>query len=113
MDKLEQEEAAATVFSYLVRGLSNGNRGTVHAELMQKMRPIKELYGFSDEVFPLYVDMCLEKRRFLKVQDTLEAFGEAVESGRLKWEDERAMMGWVTEVMRQNKTTGNVKTKRR
>jgi hypothetical protein len=113
MDKLEQEEAAATVFSYLVRGLSNGNRGTVRAELMQKMRPIKELYGFSDEVYSLYVDTCIEKRRFLKVQDTLEAFGEAVESGRHRWEDERAMMGWVTEVMRQNKTTGNVKTKRR
>ncbi len=45
MDKLEQEETAATVFSYLIRGLSNGNRPAVKAELMEKMGPIKELYG--------------------------------------------------------------------
>ena len=113
MDKLEQEETAATVFSYLIRGLSNGNRETVRAELMEKMKPIKELYGLSDGVYPLYVDACIEKRRFLKVQDTLEAFGAALEKGNLRWEDERAMMGWVSEIMRQNKTTGNVKTKRR
>jgi hypothetical protein len=113
MDKLQQEETAALVFSYLIRGLSNGNRPAVKAELMEKMKPIKELYGLSDEVYPLYVDMCIEKRRFLKVQDTMEAFGKAMESGNVKWEDERAMMGWVSEIMRQNKTTGNVKTKRR
>jgi hypothetical protein len=113
MDKLEQEETAARVFSYLIRGLSNGNRSAVKAELMEKMRPIKELYGLSDEVYPLYVDMCIEQRRFLKVQDTMEAFGKALESDSVKWEDERAMMGWVSEIMRQNKTTGNVKTKRR
>jgi len=113
MDKLEQEETAATVFSYLIRGLSNGNRPAVKAELMEKMKPIKELYGLSDEVYPLYVDMCIEKRRFLKVQDTMEAFGKALESDNVKWEDDRAMMGWVSEIMKQNKTTGNVKTKRR
>ena len=113
MDKLEQEETAATVFSYLIRGLSNGNRPGVKAELMEKMRPIKELYGLSDEVYPLYVDTCIEKRRFLKVQDTVEAFGHAIETGNVRWEGERAMMGWITEVMKQNKTTGNVKTKRR
>ena len=45
MDKLEQEETAATVFSYLIRGLSNGNRPAVKAELMEKMKPIKELYA--------------------------------------------------------------------
>jgi hypothetical protein len=113
MDKLEQEETAATVFSYLIRGISNGNKPWVKAELMEKMKPIKELYGLSDEVYPLYVDTCIEKRRFLKVQDAVEAFGTTLEKGDVRWEDERAMMGWVTEVMKQNKTTGNVKTKRR
>jgi|AGTN01.2.fsa_nt_gi hypothetical protein len=113
MDKLEQEETAATVFSYLIRGLSNGNSPAIKAELMEKMKPIKELYSLSDEVYPLYVDMCIEKRRFLKVQDAMEAFGKKLESENLKWEDERAIMGWIGEIMRQNKTTGNVKTKRR
>jgi hypothetical protein len=113
MDKLEQEETAATVFSYLIRGLSSGNRPAVKAELMEKMKPIKELYGLNDDVYPLYVDMCIEKRRFLKVQDTMEAFGKAVEDGNLRWGDERALMGWINEIMRHNKTTGNVKTKRR
>ncbi len=47
MDKLEQEETAATVFSYLIRGLSSGNRAAVKAELMQKLAPIKELYGLT------------------------------------------------------------------
>ena len=113
MDKLEQEETAATVFSYLIRGLSNGNRPAVKAELMEKLQPIKELYGLNDDVYPLYVDMCIEKQRFLKVPDAMEAFGKALEADNVKWEDERAMMGWVGEIMRQNKTTGNVKTKRR
>jgi len=113
MDKMEQEETAATVFSYLIRGLSSGNREAVKAELMRKLLPIKELYGLTDDVYPLYVDMCLEKMKFLKVPETMEAFGEAIESGKVKWEDERAMMSWVTEIMRQNKTTGNIKTKRR
>jgi hypothetical protein len=113
MDKLEQEETAATVFSYLIRGLSNGNRPAVKAELLEKMKPIKELYGLNDDVYPLYVDMCIEQRRFLKVQDTMEAFGKAVEAGALKWEDERAMMGWVREIQNQVRTSGNIKTKRR
>jgi len=113
MDKLEQEETAATVFSYLIRGLSSGNRDAVRAELMQKLLPIKELYGLNDDVYPLYVDTCLEKKKFLKVPETMEAFGEAIESGRVKWEDERKMMGWVTEVQNQIRTYGNIKTKRR
>lgn len=113
MDKLEQEQTAALVFSYLIRGLSSGNREAVRAELMQKMTPIKELYSLTDDVYPLYVDMCIEKKKFLKVQDAIEAFGQAMESGKVKWEDERKMMGWIGEIMRQNKTTGNVKTKRR
>lgn len=113
MDKLQQEETAALVFSYLIRGLSNGNRPAVKAELMEKMKPIKELYGLSDEVYPLYVDMCIEKRRFLKVQDAMEAFGAAMEKGNLKWEDERAMMGWVRNIQNQVRTYGNIKTKRR
>ena len=49
-------------------------------------------------MYPLYVDMCIEKHRFLKVQDTMEAFGKALESDNVKWEDERAMMGWVGEI---------------
>jgi hypothetical protein len=113
MDKQQQEDTAALVFSYLIRGLSGSNRETIRAELMEKMMPIKALYGFSDDAFPLYVNMCMEKRRFLKVPEAIEAFGEAMEAGQLKWEDERAVMGWVGEIMRQNKTTGNVKTKRR
>ena len=113
MDKQQQEDTAALVFSYLIRGLSSSNREAVRAELMEKMKPIKALYGFSDEAFPLYVDACIEKRRFLKVPDAMEAFGEAMEAGKLRWEDERTIMGWVGEIMRQNKTTGNVKTKRR
>ncbi len=113
MDKLEQEETAATVFSYLIRGLSNGNRPAVKAELMEKMKPIKELYGLNDDVYPLYVDMCIEKRRFLKVQDTMEAFGKALESDNVRWEDERAMMGWIREIQNQVRTSGNIKTKRR
>ena len=52
MDKLEQEETAATVFSYLIRGLSNGNRPAVKAELMEKMGPIKELYGLIGRRVP-------------------------------------------------------------
>ncbi len=113
MDKQEQEETAATVFSYLIRGLSGGNREAVKAELMDKLRPIKELYGLNDDVYPLYVDACLEKRKFLKVPETMEAFGEAIEKGRVQWEDERKMMGWVTEVQNQIRTYGNIKTKRR
>jgi len=113
MDKLEQEETAATVFSYLIRGLSNGNSSVVKAELMEKMKPIKELYMLNDDVYPLYIDICIAKRKFLKVPEAIEAFGKALESDNVKWEDERAMMGWIGEIMRQNKTTGNVKTKRR
>ena len=113
MDKLEQEEAAATVFSYLIRGLSNGNRGAVKAEVMKKLQPIRELYGLTDEVYPLYVDQCIAHKKFLKVQDAIEAFGRAVEAGSVSAKDERAIMGWITDVMRTNKTTGNVKAKRR
>jgi hypothetical protein len=113
MDKLEQEDAAATVFSYLIRGLANGNRGAVKAEIMEKLGPIRELYGLSDEVYPLYVDQCIAHKKFLKVQDAIEAFGRAVEAGSVSSKDERAIMGWITGVMRTNKTTGNVKAKRR
>jgi hypothetical protein len=113
MDKLEQEETAATVFSYLIRGLSNGNRTAVKAELMEKMKPIKELYSLTDDVYPLYIDMCIEKRKFLKVPETMEAFGKALESDNVKWEDERAMMGWIREIQNQVRTYGNIKTKRR
>ena len=72
MEKLEQEETAATVFTYLIKGLSNGNRDKVKAELKEKMAPIKELYGLNDDVYPIYIDFCLEKKKFLKVQDTIE-----------------------------------------
>jgi hypothetical protein len=113
MDKLEQEDAAATVFSYLIRGLANGYRGALKAELMTKLQPIRELYGLSDEVYPLYVDQCISHKKFLKVQDAIEAFGKAIETGSVSSKDERAMMGWITDVMRTNKTTGNVKVKRR
>lgn len=113
MDKLEQEETAATVFSYLVRGLSNGNREAVKAELMQKLTPIKELYGLTDDVYPVYVDFCMAKKKFLKVGDAIEAMGEAVASGKLSPKDERAAMGWILEVQNQNRTYGNIKTKRR
>ena len=82
MDKLEQEETAATVFSYLIRGLSHGNRKEVKAELMQKLLPIRELYGLNDDVYPLYVDLCLEKKKFLKVPEAMEDFGEAIEKPR-------------------------------
>ena len=113
MDKLEQEETAAKVFSYLIRGLSGGNRLSVKAELLEKLRPIKELYGLGDEAYPLFVDLCLEKRKFLKVPEALEAFGEKVQAGGLRWEDERAIMGWVLEIQNQVRTYGNIKTKRR
>ncbi|CAJ36298.1 hypothetical protein [Methanocella arvoryzae] len=113
MDKLEQENTAATVFSYLIRGLSNGNKESVKAELVQKMTPIKELYSLSDEIYPLYIDQCMEKKKFLKVQDAIEAFGSAIDAGKIKSSDERIIMAWIGEIMRQNKTTGNVKTKRR
>ncbi len=113
MDKLEQEETAATVFSYLIRGLSNGNRDAVKAELMKKLEPIRELYGLTDEVYPLYVDQCIAHKKFLKVQDAIEAFGSAIASGKVSSKYERIMMGWISDVMQTNKTTGNVKTKRR
>ncbi|MGA9139847.1 MAG: hypothetical protein WBZ29_06460 [Methanocella sp.] len=113
MDKLEQEETAATVFSYLIRGLSNGSRDVVRSELMQKLMPIKDLYMLNDDVYPLYVDMCIEKGKFLKVPETMEAFGKALEADNVKWEDERAMMGWVREIQNQVRTYGNIKTKRR
>jgi hypothetical protein len=113
MDKLEQEDTAATVFTYLIKGLSNGNRDAVKAEIMKKLQPIRELYGLTDEVYPLYVDQCIAHKKFLKVQDAIEAFGDAIASGRVSSKDERTMMGWITDVMRTNKTTGNVKMKRR
>ncbi|BAI63052.1 conserved hypothetical protein [Methanocella paludicola SANAE] len=113
MEKLEQEETAATVFSYLIRGLSNGNHDSVKAEIMKKLRPIKDLYGLSDEVYPLYVDQCIAHKKFLKVQDAMEAFGKAIEAGKVPGNDERAMMQWVMDVQNQVRTYGNVKTKRR
>jgi len=113
MDKLEQEQTASTVFSYLIRGLSNGNKDAVKAELMQKMSSFRELYSLSDGVYPLYIDRCLEKKRFLKVQEAIEAFGEAIDKGKITSKDERVVMAWMGEIQRQNKTTGNVKTKRR
>jgi len=64
MDKLEQEETAATVFSYLIRGMANGNHDAVKAGIMEKLRPIKDLYGLSDEVYPLFVDQCIAHRNF-------------------------------------------------
>jgi len=113
MDKLEQEQTAATVFSYLIRGLAGGNRDAVKADLMKKMTPIKELYGLTDEVYPLYIDACLERRKFLKVQDAIEAFGDAITADKVSSKDERVLMSWIADVQRQNKTTGNIKTKRR
>lgn len=113
MDKLEQEEAAATVFSYLIRGLSDGDRKSVKAELMQKLLPIKELYGLADDVYPVYVDFCLDEKKFLKVQDAVRVMGEAVAAGKVPPKGERAVMGWIMEVQNQNRTYGNIKTKRR
>lgn len=112
MDKLEQEQTAATVFSYLIRGLSGQNKEAVKAELMRKMESFRELYSLSDDIYPLYIDQCLEKRKFLKVQEAIEAFGNAIDAGKIKGKDERAVMAWIGEIMRQNKTTGNVKAKR-
>jgi hypothetical protein len=113
MDKLEQEETAATVFSYLIRGMANGSREAVKAEIMKKLQPIKDLYGLSDEVYPLYVDQCIAQKKFLKVQDAMEAFGKAVEAGKVSSKDERTMMQWVMDVQNQVRTYGNIKTKRR
>ena len=113
MDKLEQEESAATVFSYLIRGLPNGNRVAVRSELMQKMIPIKELYGLTDDLYPIYIDFCLERKKYLKVQEAVEVMGEAVAAGKLPSKDERIVMGWIMEIQNQNRTYGNIKTKRR
>ena len=113
MDKLEQEETAATVFSYLIRGLSNGNKPQIKAELMQKLAPIRELYSLADDVYPIYVDFCIEKKKFLKVQDAIQVMGDAAASGKISLKDERAVMGWIMEVQNQNRTYGNIKTKRR
>lgn len=113
MDKLEQEETAATVFSYLIRGLANGNREALKAELMQKMAPIKDLYSLTDDVYPIYIDFCLQDKKFLKVQDALDAFGKAIEAGKVSSRDERIMMRWVMEIQNQVRTYGNIKTKRR
>lgn len=113
MEKLEQEETAATVFSYLIRGMANGSREAIKAEIMEKLKPIKELYGLSDEVYPLFVEQCIAQKKFLKVQDAMEAFGKAIESGKISSKDERAMMQWVLDVQNQVRTYGNIKTKRR
>jgi hypothetical protein len=113
MEKLEQEETAATVFSYLIRGLATGSRDAVRADIMEKLKPIKDLYGLSDEVYPLYVDQCIAHKKFLKVQEALEAFGTAIESGKVYPKDERVMMQWVMDVQNQVRTYGNIKTKRR
>ena len=112
MDKLEQEKTAATVFSYLIRGLSGQNRETVKAELMQKMASFRELYSLTDDIYPLYIDQCMEKKKFLTVQEAIDAFGSAIDTGNISSKDERVVMAWIGEIMRQNKTTGNVKTKR-
>ena len=113
MDKLEQEDTAATVFSYLIRGLSSGNRAAVRSELMQKMLTIKALYGLTDDVYPIYIDFCLDKKKFLKVQEAVEIMGEAVAAGKLSSGDERTVMAWIMEIQNQNRTSGNIKTKRR
>ncbi len=113
MEKLEQEETAATVFSYLIRGLSNGNREAVKADIMEKLHPVKDLYGLSDEVYPLFVDQCIAHKKFLKVQDAMEAFGQAIEAGKVSSKDERIIMQWVLDVQNQVRTYGNIKTKRR
>jgi hypothetical protein len=113
MEKLEQEETAATVFTYLIKGLSNGNKEAVKAELMQKMTPIKELYGLNDDVYPIYIDFCIENKKFLKVQDTIQVFGDAVTAGKVSSAKERIMMGWIMDVQNQVRTYGNIKTKRR
>lgn len=112
MDKIEQEKTAATVFSYLIRGLAGKPKDAAKAELMQKMANFRELYSLSDDIYPLYIDQCMEKKKFLKVQEAIEAFGAAIDAGKISGKDERAVMGWIGEIMRQNKTTGNVKTKR-
>lgn len=112
MDKLEQERTAATVFSYLIRGLAGQNSEAVKAELMQKMTPFRELYSLSDDVYPIFIDLCMEKKKFLTVQEAIDAFGGAIDAGKVSGRDERAIMAWTGEIMRQNKTTGNVKTKR-
>lgn len=113
MEKIEQEETAATVFTYLIKGLSNGNGEEVKAELMKKMTPIKELYGLNDDVYPIYIDFCMEKKKFLKVQDTIEVFGDAVTAGKVPHDKERIMLGWVMDIQNQVRTYGNIKTKRR
>lgn len=120
-DPLEQEQAAATVFSYLIRGVSAESLNSPDSEkmknirsmLMEKMEPMKRLYAMSDEVYPLYVDNCIRQRKFMKIPEAIEVFGKAMESGRVSSFEERAMMQWITEIMKTNKTTGNIKTKRR
>jgi len=113
MEKLEQEETAATVFTYLIKGLSNGSREEVKADIMKKMVPIRELYALNDDVYPIYIDFCLEKKKFLKVQDTIEVFGDAVTAGTVSPDKERIMLGWVMDIQNQVRTYGNIKTKRR
>jgi hypothetical protein len=113
MEKMEQEETAATVFSYLIRGLSGNNGASVRSELMQKLMPIKELYGLADDVYPIYIDFCMKNKKFLKVQDTIEAFGTAIANGKVSSKDERIMLRWVSDVMNGVRTNGNIKVKRR
>ncbi len=113
MEKLEEEETAATVFTYLIKGLSNGNREEVIAELKEKLKPIKELYALNDDVYPIYIDFCLAKKKFLKVQDTIEVFGDAITAGKVPPAKERIMLGWVMDIQNQVRTYGNIKTKRR
>lgn len=113
MDKLEQEETASTVFTYLIKGLTNGNREAVKTELMKKLLPIKDLYGLNDEVYPIYIDFCIANKKFLKVQDTIEVFGNAITAGKVSSDKERVMMDWVMDIQNQVRTYGNIKMKRR
>jgi hypothetical protein len=113
MDKLEQEETAATVFSYLIRGMANGSRDEVRVELMRKLEPIRELYGLTDDVYPLYIDQCIAHKKFLKVQDAIEVFGDAMARGGVSSKDERTMMQWILAVQNKVRTSGNIKAKRK
>jgi hypothetical protein len=120
-ENFDPEQAAVNVFSYLIRGMtketaSNKNDPkykNVKKMLLERMAPMKRLYAISDDLFPIYVDYCIKNKKFMKVSETMEVFGNAINEGKVPPEEEKLMMEWVKHVMLTNKTTGNIKTKRR
>ncbi|MCD1295849.1 hypothetical protein CUJ83_12670 [Methanocella sp. CWC-04] len=120
VDDFDEEQAAVSVFSYLIRGLAGESRNineekrkVIKAELIEKMAPMKRLYAMSDELFPIYVDFCIANKKFLKIPETIKVFGDAISANKVSAGEEKVMMEWVKYIMNNTKTTGNIKTKRR